>query len=115
MARRRRSEGRLVLTSAAMAKLKALAADKNMAKLWKIISPGKKAAAGASSNQPTIPDTVRAAVAAAAGVAVANPTAVPTSVANAANPARHAMFLRGAASFIQRAKEAANALGGEQQ
>ena len=50
-----------------------LAADKKMAKLWKVISPGKKAAPSGqagSSSQPAIPDVLAQAVAAAAARAV---------------------------------------------
>jgi hypothetical protein len=57
-----------------MEKLKALQGDKNMAAIWKVISPGKKAAASGtagSSATPQITDAMRAAVAAAAARAVA--------------------------------------------
>ena len=64
----------LRLGPAAMAKLKALQGDKKMAALWKVISPGKKAAASGtagSSGTQQITDAMRTAVAAAAARAVA--------------------------------------------
>ena len=62
------------LAPAAVAKLKALQGDVKMAAVWKVISPGKKAAASGtvgSSGTRQITDAMRAAVAAAAARAVA--------------------------------------------
>ena len=64
--------------SAAMEKLKSLAADTKMAALWKEISPGKKKApasgtagsGGSSSGAQNLIESMRAAVAAAAARAV---------------------------------------------
>ena len=68
-----RTDGALTLAPAAVTTLKALAADSKMAKLWKVISPGKKkpaasGTAGSSSgaSEPPIDDALRQAVAAAA-------------------------------------------------
>ena len=72
-----RNDGALTLAPAATAKLKALAADSKMAKLWKIISPGKKAAAsraagsGSGATETSIEDALRKAVADAAARAQA--------------------------------------------
>ena len=68
-----RADETLTLSTAATAKRKALAADKQMERLWQTISPGKKAAATGSdgSLQPPITDAMRAAVAKALAVAAA--------------------------------------------
>ena len=68
-----RADETLTLATAATAKLKALAADKQMERLWQTISPVKKAAATGSdgSSQPPITDAMRAAVAKALAVAAA--------------------------------------------
>ena len=61
-----------------MAKVKALATDKRMVALWKVISPGKKAAASGTaggSAAPPLADALRTAVAAAAARAVARSAA----------------------------------------
>jgi hypothetical protein len=69
-----RTERTLRLLPEGVAKLKALEKDKKIAAVWKVISPGKKAAASGtagSSGSAAITDAMRTAVAAAAARAVA--------------------------------------------
>ena len=84
-----RADETLTLATAATAKLKALAADKQMERLWQTISPVKKAAATGSdgSSQPPITDAMRAAVAHTKGRNV-NRIAVAYS-GNLCRPARY--------------------------
>lgn len=68
-----RADETLTLSPAVTTKLKALAADAQMQRLWQTISPGKKAAASGSAGplQTPIDAAMRAAVAKALAVAAA--------------------------------------------
>ena len=80
----------LELSAAATAKLNSLAADPRMEQLWKVISPGKKAAASGSSGSSATPHGV-VPIDAALRAAVAKAMAVATAAQNAAAAAIAAM------------------------
>ena len=86
----------------AVAKLRALADGSEISKIWKILSPGKKAAAsGSDAAAPPIDEAMRAAVAAAAKRAVTNANA------NVAGPNASPALLVAAAAQRAVAKAAA--------
>ena len=80
----------LILSTAATAKLKALASDARMEALWKTISPGKKAAASGSDRllEGTVPIDI------ALRDALGKATAVAVGVVGNSTPSHACMYMR---------------------